>query len=71
MKRDSENNDYLPMHKRELDFMIANIYTLNGDFKTSKNMYRNLLKNHSNEEVMAGILNNLAYSSKNHYKQLA
>lgn len=43
--------------------MRANLQLLEGDFKTAKNMYRNMLQTHTPPEVTSKILNNLAYAS--------
>jgi tetratricopeptide (TPR) repeat protein len=40
----ADMEDYLPVHNKDLTFMLANINFLAGDHERAKNMYRHVLK---------------------------
>jgi len=56
-------DDFLPGHRRELFFMLGNIYFLNKQFSKAKSFYRNCLKLAPKPKLEAQILNNLAFTS--------
>ena len=70
IRKDIEDSQFLPVHERELNLMEANISLLKEDFVTSKNLYRNALSMPNDDLQMSHILNNLAYSSWQHKKEL-
>lgn len=37
-------DDYLPVHNKDLHFMLGNVYFLSGDFDKAKGMFRQTLK---------------------------
>lgn len=59
-------DEYLPVHKKDLQFMIGNIHLLKGEYQLAKNLYRNTLKMAPKPETEAMILNNLAFASWMH-----
>ena len=62
--------DYLPAHKRELYFLLGNIYFLNNEYSKAKQLYRNCMKLAPKPEMEAQLLNNLAFTSWIHAKQI-
>jgi tetratricopeptide (TPR) repeat protein len=58
--------DYLPVHNKDLTFMLANINFLAGDHEKAKNMYRHVLKLAPKPILEAQVLNNLAFTSWMH-----
>lgn len=61
-----KSDELLPLHHKELLFMVANIQLLNGVHGDAKDYYRQLLKMNCNPELKAQVLNNLAFSSWMH-----
>lgn len=59
-------DDFLPVHKRQLLFMLGNIYCLNKQYDRSKAYYRQCLKLAPKAKDEAKLLNNLAYASWQH-----
>lgn len=37
-------DEFYPVHKKDLYFMVANVYFLKGDYKRAKELYRQVLK---------------------------
>ena len=63
-----EINDQLPLHTKELSFLLGNIYFLQNDFRTAKSLYRNVLKLAPRAELEAFTLNNLACTAWYHHR---
>ena len=63
-----EINDQLPLHTKELSFLLGNIYFLQNDFRTAKSLYRNVLKLAPRVELEAFTLNNLACTAWYHHR---
>jgi hypothetical protein len=61
-----KSDELLPLHHKELLFMVANVQLLNANHKDAKDFYRQLLKMDCNQELKAKVLNNLAFSSWMH-----
>ena len=70
LQTDAEGLKIAPVHQKELSLMMANISVLEKDYKTGKEELRNCLKLNFNPRVTAQILNNLAYASWQHGKQV-
>jgi len=64
MLKDIDN--FLPVHKKDLQFLVGNIHLLKGEYQTAKNLYRNTLTLAPNLEAEGRILNNLAFASWMH-----
>lgn len=62
--------DYLPVHTKDLQFLMGNIHLLKGEYQLAKNLYRNTLKMTPNLEAEARILNNLAFASWMHHVEM-
>jgi len=59
-------DEYLPVHSKDLHFMLGNIYFLSGDFDKSKSMFRQTLKMSPRPSLESKVLNNLAFCSWMH-----
>ena len=57
-----DSDDFLPIHNKELNFLLGNINFLSGDFGAAKSLYRNTLKLSPQPKLEAMILNNLAFT---------
>ncbi len=66
----ADAEDYLPSNKRELYFLLGNIYFLNDQFSKAKQLYRNCMKLAPKPDMEAQLLNNLAFTSWMHAKQI-
>ena len=62
----ADMEDYLPVHNKDLTFMLANINFLAGDYDRAKKMYRHVLKLAPRPLLEAQVLNNLAFTSWMH-----
>ena len=62
--------EYLPVHAKELNFMMANIYFLENDHEKAKKFYRHVLKLAPKPQLEAMLLNNLAFASWMHLLDL-
>ena len=63
-------DNFLPVHSKDLHFMLGNIYFLSGDFTKAKQMFRQVLKMSPRPALEAQILNNLAFCSWMHLLEL-
>ena len=63
-------DDFLPIHSKDLQFMLGNIYFLNSEYDKAKNMYRQTLKMSPRPELEAMLLNNLGFCSWMHVLDL-
>lgn len=66
----SDLDNFLPVHSKDLHFMMGNIYFLSGDFTTAKKMFRQVLKMSPRAALEAQTLNNLAFCSWMHLLEL-
>lgn len=55
-------DDFLPIHNKELNFLLGNIAFLSSDFPLAKALYRNTLKLAPQPKLEAMTLNNLAFT---------
>lgn len=61
---DCRNNDFMPVHQKQLELMIGDLYLLNKNYSTAKKMYKNQLQlPNLQPETEAHVLNNLAFAS--------
>ena len=58
----ADQNDFYPVHTKELFFMQGNVHFLRGDYRRAKLMYRKVLKMGPKPELEAKLLNNLAFA---------
>ena len=63
-------DEFLPVHSKDLHFMLANIHFLSGDFVKAKTLYRQTLKMSPRADLEARLLNNLAFCSFMHLLEL-
>jgi len=63
-------DEYLPVHYKQICFMLANVHFLKGDHQGAKNLYRNVLKLAPKPVLEAKVLNNLAFTSWMHVLDL-
>lgn len=70
MQKDLDNSEYYASHGRQLDLLKANLHLLQRDHKTAKVLYKNQLKLATSDTNTAKILNNLAYATWQHSKEL-
>ena len=63
-------DDFLPVHSKDLHFMLGNIHFLAGDFDKAKSMFRQILKMSPRPVLEAQTLNNLAFCSWMHLLEL-
>lgn len=62
--------EFLPVHAKELNFMMANIYFLTGNHDEAKKLYRHVLRLAPKPQLESMILNNLAFTSWMHLLDL-
>jgi len=58
--------EFLPIHVKDLTFMVANIHFLRGDYSMAKLSYRSTLQSSPSDEVKYQVLNNLGFTSFAH-----
>lgn len=63
-------DEFLPVHSKDLHFMLGNIHFLSGDFDLAKQMFRQVLKMSPRPALEAQVLNNLAFCSWMHLLDL-
>lgn len=63
-------DEFLPVHSKDLHFMLGNIHFLSGDYNEAKDMYRQTLKMSPRPALEAKVLNNLAFCSWMHLLDL-
>jgi len=63
-------DDFLPVHSKDLHFMLGNIHFLMGDFNEAKSMYRQVLKMSPRPALESQVLNNLGFCSWMHLLDL-
>lgn len=63
-------DEFLPVHSKDLHFMMGNIHFLMGNFDESKAMYRQVLKMSPRPVLEAQVLNNLGFCSWMHLLDL-
>lgn len=66
----ADMDDFLPVHSKDLHFMMGNIHFLSGDYKQAKSAYRQTLKMSPRPELEALVLNNLGFCSWMHLLDL-
>ena len=62
--------EFLPVHSKDLHFMLGNIQFLTGDYDKAKDMYRQTLRMSPRPALEAKVLNNLAFCSFIHLLDL-
>lgn len=63
-------DEFLPVHSKDLHFMLGNVYFLAGDHDKAKSMFRQTLKMSPRPELEAKVLNNLAFCSWMHLLEI-
>ena len=63
-------DDFLPVHSKDLHFMMGNIHFLSGEYDLAKSAYRQTLKMSPRAELEALVLNNLGFCSWMHLLDL-
>ena len=59
-------DEFYPVHKKDLFFMVGNAHFLKGEYAKAKDRYRQVLKMGPNQKLESQILNNMAFTSWMH-----
>ena len=62
--------EFLPVHSKDLHFMLGNIQFLTGDYDKAKDLYRQILRMSPRPALEAKVLHNLAFCSFIHLLDL-
>ena len=63
-------DEFLPVHSKDLHFMLGNIHFLSGEYDQAKQMFRQVLRMSPKPALEAQVLNNLAFCSWMHLLEL-